>query len=226
MQQSRYWLLSGFRRVKNRLFEKNKFDHFMQQHSKKYFVFALQVHNDSQIKTHSELKSVEKYIELTLKNFSDHADPTIHLVLKHHPMDRGYRNYHKLINQYAKQFQIEGRVHYFCDIHLPTLLKYSLGLVTVNSTTGIQALFHQIPVKVLGHALYNLPKLTNQFALSKFWNHPGQVDTKYFAYFRRELISYSQLNGSFYGISPWKEDYIKNEFESNKKNLEKKTTAA
>lgn len=206
-----YGILSGFRSVKNKLFEKNKFDHFLQQYSRKYFIFALQVHNDSQIKTHSDLKCVEKYIALVLENFSYHADPSVHLVLKHHPMDRGYRNYSKLINQYAKQFQIEGRVHYFCDIHLPTLLKHSLGLVTVNSTTGIQALFHLIPVKVLGHALYNLPKLTNQYALSKFWKNPGKVDSNYFSYFRKELISYSQLNGSFYGISPWTEDYIKNE---------------
>ena len=204
-----YWILSGFRSIQNKLFEKDKFNRFLQRYSKKYFIFALQVHNDSQIKTHSDLKCVEKYIELVLKDFGLHADESMHLVLKHHPMDRGYRNYRKLINGYAKQFKIEGRVHYFCDIHLPTLLKQSLGLVTVNSTTGIQSLFHHIPVKVLGHALYNLPKLTNQYALSQFWKNPGKVDTNYFSYFRKELILYSQLNGSFYGISPWQEVYIK-----------------
>ncbi|MFC6052332.1 hypothetical protein A6M14_08295 [Acinetobacter sp. Ac_877] len=203
------WILSGFRSIQNKLFEKNKFNRFLQQYSKKYFIFALQVHNDSQIMIHSDLKSVEKYIVLVLESFSRHSDPSKHLVLKHHPMDRGYRNYSKLINKYAKQFKIEGRVHYFCDVHFPTLLKHSLGLVTVNSTTGIQALYHNVPVKVLGHALYNLPKLTNQYALSEFWKNPDEVDTNYFSYFRKELISYSQLNGSFYGISPWQEAYIK-----------------
>lgn len=221
-----YWILSGFRRIQNKLFEKDKFNRFLQRYSKKYFIFALQVHNDSQIKTHSDLKCVEKYIELVLKDFGLHADESMHLVLKHHPMDRGYRNYRKLINGYAKQFKIEGRVHYFCDIHLPTLLKQSLGLVTVNSTTGIQALFHHIPVKILGDALYNLPKLTNQYALSKFWKNPGKVDAHYFSYFRKELILYSQLNGSFYGISPWKENYIKNRpILIQQAALKKKTTA-
>lgn len=202
------WVLSGFRSIQNKLFEKDKFNRFLQQYSKKYFIFALQVHNDSQITIHSDLKSVEKYIVLVLESFSCHSDPSMHLLLKHHPMDRGYRNYSKLINEYAKRFKIEGRVHYFCDIHFPTLLKHSLGLVTVNSTTGIQALYHNVPVKVLGHALYNLPKLTNQYALSEFWRNPDKVDTTYFSYFRKELISYSQLNGSFYGISPWQEAYI------------------
>ena len=200
-------ILSGFRRVKNKLFEKNKFDHFLQQHSKKYFIFALQVHNDSQIKTHSDLKCVEKYIALVLENFSYHADSSSHLVLKHHPMDRGYRNYSKLINEYAKQFKIEGRVHYFCDIHLPTLLKHSLGLVTVNSTTTLQALYHHIPVKILGRALYNLPRLTYHYPLAEFWQKPGEVDQEYFNYFRSQLIDYSQLNGAFYGKSFWMKDY-------------------
>jgi len=90
---------------------------------------------------------------------------------------------------------------------LPTLLKNSLGFVAVNSTTGIQALYHHIPVKVLGYALYNLPKLTNQRPLAKFWRNPGKVDQVYFNYFREELINYSQLNGAFYGDSPWMGDY-------------------
>lgn len=215
-------ILSGYRRLKNKLWEKRKFNSFVQQYSKKYFTFALQVHNDSQIKTHSKLKSVEKYIALVIENFSTYADTSTHLLIKHHPMDRGYRDYRKLITQYAKQFNVESRVHYFCDIHLPTALKHSLGLVTVNSTTGIQALFHHIPVKVLGYALYNLPKLTNQYALSKFWKNPGQVDVQYFAYFRKELISYSQLNGSFYGISPWTNAYRNSDVKRNMQTTEKK----
>lgn len=226
VQELKCWIISGLRSIQNKLFEGNKFNSFIQDYSKKYFIFALQVHNDSQIKTHSDLKSVEKYIALVLENFSHHADPATHLVLKHHPMDRGYRNYSKLIQRLAKRFKIESRVHYFCDIHLPTLLKHSLGLVTVNSTTGIQALFHHIPVKVLGNALYNLPKLTNQYALSRFWTKPGKVDSKYFSYFRRELISYSQLNGSFYGISPWVEAHLKDKIASSEKKLEKETTGA
>jgi capsular polysaccharide export protein len=216
-------ILSGYRRLKNKVWEKKQFNVFVQQYSKKYFTFALQVHNDSQIKTHSELKSVEKYIALVIENFSAYADTSTHLLIKHHPMDRGYRDYRKLIGRHAKHFNVEGRVHYFCDIHLPTVLKHSLGLVTVNSTTGIQALFHHIPVKVLGYALYNLPKLTNQYALSKFWTNPGQVDAQYFAYFRKELIAYSQLNGSFYGISPWAKAYSGSNFKGNIRKVDDKS---
>lgn len=118
-------------------------------------------------------------------------------------MDRGYREYTCLIKHCADKYGVRSRVHYFCDIHLPTLLKQSLGMVTINSTTGIQALFHGIPVKVLGRALYDLPRLTTQKPLADFWQNPSQVDEVYFSHFRHQLIQYSQLNGAYYGLSPW-----------------------
>lgn len=196
-------VVSFWRRQKNALLEPKRFKQVIRRYNKQYYVFALQVHNDSQIRVHSQLQSMEKYIEHVIESFSQHADREQHLVFKHHPMDRGYRDYTELISQFAQRFAITGRVHYFCDIHLPTLLKHSLGMVTVNSTTVIQALFHKIPVKVLGDALYNLPGLTNQDSLDAFWKKPGEVDHAYFLKFRQDLIAYSQLNGSFYGLSPW-----------------------
>lgn len=201
-----FWCISGFRRLKNYIFEDRRFQKLLRLNSKKYFIFALQVHNDSQIQTHSDLKSVELYIKKVIENFGTYASKDQHLVIKHHPMDRGYRNYSKLIEKCAIKNNVKGRLHYFCDIHFPSLLKHSLGMVTVNSTTGLQALFHHIPVKVLGHAIYNLPRLTNQYLLKYFWSKPGEVDTIYFNYFKNELINHSQLNGAFYGKSPWMDE--------------------
>lgn len=201
------WIWSLIKRIQHFITEPLTFKKLIAQYSKQYYVFALQVHNDSQILTHSELKSMEEYIQQVVESFALHANSSHHLVLKHHPMDRGYRNYRKLIHRLEIEYGLSGRVHYFCDIHLPTLLKHSLGMVAVNSTTVLQALYHHIPVKVLGYAMYNLPRLTNQYPLSKFWKNPGKVDTEYFQYFRSNLIHYSQLNGSYYGQSPWLNNY-------------------
>jgi capsular polysaccharide export protein len=203
-----HWIWAGVRRVKNSLIEPRSFYRFIEEYQGRYFVFALQVHNDFQIRTHSEYKCMKKYIEMVIEDFALNAEQRHHLALKHHPMDRGYRNYSKLIQQLCKKHGVEGRVHYFCDIHLPTLIKHSIGFITVNSTTGIQALYHRIPVKVLGFALYNLPKLTNQRPLSKFWRNTGKVDFVYFQNFREKLVEYSQLNGAFYGESPWMQNLI------------------
>lgn len=197
------WLLSGLRRVNNALFEPRKIAKLIQQHQQQYFVFPLQVHNDSQIKIHSHLKDMEKYIDLVIADFSRNASPQHHLILKHHPMDRGYRNYQQLIKRLSIEYGCQQRIHYFCDVHLPTLLKNSLGVVTVNSTTGLQALYHDIPVKVLGSAIYDIAGLTDQKQLAKFWINPTAVDPKNYQLFRRNLIINSQLNGAFYGKTFW-----------------------
>lgn len=207
LQEFYSWIYSLLKRIQHHIIEPLPFKIFIQQHSKQYYVFALQVHNDSQILIHSEFKNMEDYIEQVIESFVSNAEGSHHLVLKHHPMDRGYRNYRKLINELAKHYGVVGRLHYFCDIHLPTLLKHSLGMVAVNSTTVLQALYHHIPVKVLGYAMYDLPRLTNQYPLDDFWKDPGKVDDLYYQYFRSHLIHYSQLNGSYYGQSPWMRSY-------------------
>lgn len=198
------WIRSGYRRRKNALVEPPRFRRFIQDYDKQYFVFPLQVHNDSQILVHSDLKNMEQYIHIVIQDFSLHADCNHHLVIKHHPMDRGYRHYATLIQELAKQYGCLSRVHYFCDIHLPSLLKHSLGVVTVNSTTGLQAFYRGIPVKALGRAIYNLNGLSYQNSLSSFWTDRSYLDENHYAQFRTKLISETQLNGAFYGKNFWK----------------------
>ncbi|MCY1245693.1 Capsule polysaccharide biosynthesis protein [compost metagenome] len=73
-----------------------------------------------------------------------------------------------------------------------------MGLVTVNSTTGLQALFHRVPVIVLGRCFYAKPGLTYQGPLDAFWNDPGAVDMSVYTRFRNYLVRVSQINSSFY----------------------------
>lgn len=92
----------------------------------------------------------------------------------------------------------------FHDQHLPTLLKHARGVVVVNSTTGLQALEHQVPVKALGEAIYDMPGLCHQGPLDAFWHAaphsaPDRVLLRRFVSF---LIARSQLNGSFYKAWP------------------------
>ena len=198
-----YWLRSLLRRAINFHIEPHRFLDIIKKHDKRYFVVALQVHNDSQIRVHSDYNDVEEFILEVLSSFASHSPADKHLVFKHHPMDRGYRHYGYLLRKNALTLGIADRVHYVCDVHLPTLLKHSIALITINSTTGLQALFHDRPVKALGRAIYDLPKLTYQGDLNQFWVNPGRVNRLAYRRFRHTLVHYSQLNGSYYGISPW-----------------------
>jgi capsular polysaccharide export protein len=169
---------------------------------RQWFLVPLQVHNDSQIKHHSPYRSIPAVIEEVMRSFALHAPRQQHLVFKHHPMDRAYCDFGSFIADKAHELGLEGRVHYVHDVHLPSLLKHARGVVTVNSTSGLQALYHGTPVHTLGDCLYDIPGLVHQGALADFWHQPGSVDHELYLRFRAHLVRHTQLNASFYAEVP------------------------
>lgn len=163
-----------------------------------FFLVALQVYNDSQIRVHSPWRNMRDFIEWTIHSFAAHAPSDSTLVIKHHPMDRGHTNYAAFIEKCAQTFGVGAQVFYIHDAHLPSLLHRCMGLVTVNSTTGLQALFHRVPVIALGRCFYAKPGLTFQGTLDAFWSDPGAVDMNAFKRFRTYVVRTSQINSSFY----------------------------
>lgn len=193
-----YWLRSGVRKILYRFTERAIGTRLAGELAGKFFLVPLQVFNDSQIRSHSDFRSVRAMIGTVLDSFAREAPPDVHLVFKHHPMDRGHRHYGRQIAQAATAAGIGERVHYVHDPHLPTLLKNARGAVLVNSTTGVSAMFHGTPVKVLGRCLYDLPGLTHQEDLASFWHNPKGPDPDLYERFRNYLIWMTQVIGSFY----------------------------
>ncbi len=165
-----------------------------------YFLVPLQVHNDAQIQIHSGFDTVEAFIHYAVRSFATQAPAATHLVIKHHPMDRGYHDYGKLIRHLERAHQLKERLHYIHDQHLPTLLQHARGVVVVNSTVGLSALYHNAPLKACGAAIYDMPGLTFSGSLKDFWNEAQslEVNRELFRRFRSYLIEHTQLNGSFY----------------------------
>lgn len=172
-----------------------------EQH-KRFFLVPLQVYNDSQIRRHSKYKDVPAFIREVLTSFAGHAPADQLLVFKHHPLDRPYNDYTRLIERESRALGIAERVHYIHDQHLPTLLKHACGVVTVNSTTGLQALYHGTPVIPLGECMYAIEGLVHPGPLDSFWAEPGPVDAELFQRFRTYLVRETQLNASFYAEAP------------------------
>lgn len=197
-----YWMRSGYRKILYRFAERSCEKQLTGALRKKFFLVPLQVFNDSQIKAHSDFRSVRAVIAAVLDSFARHAPPDVHLVFKHHPMDRGHRHYGRQIRESATEAGIEERVHYVHDLHLPTLLQCTRGVVLVNSTTGLSALFHRAPVKVLGRCIYDIPGLTHQGDLASFWHEPTKPDRELHDRFRNYLIALTQVQGSFYSGRP------------------------
>lgn len=202
-QEAIAWLKAPWRKFRDYLPDKRLQQQLVTQADKNFFLVSLQVHNDSQITHHSSYRDVVQFIENTLASFAAHADKSQWLVFKHHPLDRGHRDYRELVEKLAARYQLESRVFYGCDMHLPTLMKHSIGMVTINSTTGLQSVYHKKPTKVMGRAIYDTPKLTDVKPLDAFWQQPKTPDNEFYLRFREYLIEQTQLNGSFYGKSPW-----------------------
>lgn len=167
------------------------------QHSR-YYLVPLQVHCDAQITHHSRYVSIEEFIAEVIGSFAGHAPADTELVFKHHPMDRAYRDYGRLIARLAAQHRVRKRVRYLHEGHLPTLLHGARGTVTINSTVGLSSVYHRTPVKVMGYAVYDMPGLTCQKPLDVFWQAPGEVDHRLYRGFRQYLVAHVLGNGSFY----------------------------
>lgn len=170
---------------------------------KNFYLVSLQVHNDSQITHHSDYADVRDFIAEVVESFAKFAPHGTSLVFKHHPLDRGHRDYTWFIARLARELGVRGRVHYCCDTHLPSLIKSSIGMITINSTTALQSVYHQKPTKIMGRALYDVVGLTDQKSLDEFWSNPTPPDRGFYLKFREYLIEQTQLNGSFYGKAFW-----------------------
>ncbi|HEH4565503.1 TPA: capsule biosynthesis protein [Campylobacter coli] len=193
-----FWFRSLYRKYLYKFTEK-KLNQKIYSLEKKYFLAILQVYNDTQIKHHYK-KSIEEFIEELILSFANHARAKSYLIFKHHPMDRGYRNYSKLINELSQKYHVEGRIFYVHDTYLPTLLKNALGCITINSTVGLSAILEGCPTKVCGNAFYDFEGLAYPKKIHFFWReaHAYKPNPSLVINFKNYLLNTNQFNGNFY----------------------------
>jgi capsular polysaccharide export protein len=202
------WLKSIWRKQKYRYLERHVQKKLTSYMNHRFFLVPLQVHNDAQIHAHSGYDSVSEFIREAMASFANFSPEECILVFKHHPLDRGYHDYSTFIEILAASHGIKNRVMYVHDQHLPTLLNAARGVVVVNSTVGLSAVDHCLPVKVCGDALYDIKGITYQGSLDSFWtaDHADTVNTRIFKNFKNYLIEHTQINASFYKFSYQKSD--------------------
>ncbi len=196
-----FWTRAGVRKLVYERRERGTLEHITAPGGPPFWLVPLQVYCDAQL-GHSRYDSMEAFVEEVVAAFATHAPREARLVIKHHPHDRGYTDYGPLLAELSRAHRLGDRVIYVHDLHLPTLLKAARGVVTMNSTVGLSALYHGTPVKVLGEAVYDFEGMTYQGALGAFFVDPGEVDAPLVARFIRYLRHHNQVNGSFYRRAP------------------------
>ena len=89
------------------------------------------------------------------------------------------------------------------DQHLPTLLDHALGVVTINSTVGLQALHPRHAGDGAGRLDWHSGSWSMPDRWAAFWQDPGLVDQMLYRSFRRHLLEHTQLNASFARMRRW-----------------------
>ncbi|MDO4878324.1 MAG: capsule biosynthesis protein [Neisseria sp.] len=195
----RLWALSGLKRMVYWLADRSFSRRVRKGRFGRFFIVPLQVFNDSQVRVHSDFSSVRNFLIHVMTSFAFHAPGDTRLIVKHHPMDRGFIDYKKVIRHFIRRHpSCRGRIYYVRDTPLPVFLRQGAGMVTLNSTSGISAMLHKMPVITLGRANYDIPGLTYQGSLADFWKKPLPPDADLFHAFRQYHVNITQINGSYY----------------------------
>ena len=163
-----------------------------------YFVFPLQLDCDYQIRVHSNFGGMQEAIETVLGSFARNGPADTLLVVKGHPLDNGLVNWEKRTLAVAAALGISHRVLFLESVDIDSLVCDAVGLVTVNSTTGTLSLRCGVPTIVLGDAVYDMPRITDQKGLDAFWEEPTPPDLAVFEAFRRVLVDRCLINGGYF----------------------------
>lgn len=162
-----------------------------------YFVYPLQLEHDFQLIAYASFRDQSEAIEKVIASFSTTPATSV-LIIKSHPWDPGLTSWRKVIRRVARKYHCTERVHYLDGGDLDEIMRYSRGVITVNSTSGIKALQLGKPVKVLGQAIYDVVGLTHQGDIGDFWQGSMPPDTVLLDSFIKVLAHKYQVRGTFF----------------------------
>nr|WP_319486568.1 capsular biosynthesis protein [uncultured Cohaesibacter sp.] len=163
-----------------------------------FYVFSLQLQSDYQLRSNSPFPHQKKAIESTLVSFARNTGTRTNLILKAHPLDNGFEHWGRFIRKKAKELGVSDRVHYVIGGNLTFMLKHAKGCIMINSTVGLHSVRSGCPVKVLGHAIFDIKGLTHQGTIDSFWTQPQSPDPEFVKDFVKALAGTIQVKGNFF----------------------------
>ena len=169
----------------------------LQADPKSYFLFPLQLATDYQIRAHSPFADAREAIRQVIASFAASGSRR-KLVLIVHPLDNGLVGWARLALTLAREHGVADRVQVLRDGTPLEVLRRAAGVVTINSTVGLTALIEGVPVKVLGNAVFDVPGLTCQDPLDRFWDDPAPPEPELLQAFVRSLVGTTQVSGGYY----------------------------
>jgi capsular polysaccharide export protein len=197
-----YWFKNYYRKFAHVGLNYHISERLLEHHDKKFYIVPLQVHDDTQLGRAANSWNNQKLILKTIVSFARNAPSDRQLVFKIHPMERGHTRDWNFIRQVSALNDVKDRVHVLDGGSLSLLTRHSAGMITINSTSGLSALHHGVPLAVLGQALYRHPELAfcveRGMDLDRFWLEgkaaPENVRHRYLSWIHHECLA----GGDFY----------------------------
>lgn len=162
------------------------------------FLLPLQLEGDFQLRAHSPYKSFAEVIDRVLASFAAHAPERAQLLIKSHPLDAGFENWPQKVEDLARRRGLVGRVVFLDGGRLSDLWPKLRGVVTLNSTAGLEALQAGVPVKTLVPAHFDIAGLTHSDTLDSFWTAPVAPDQALLADYLKAIAATIQVRGSIH----------------------------
>lgn len=162
------------------------------------FVLPMQLEGDFQLRDHAPHGGMEPALREVLASFAAHAPGDARLLVKSHPLDAGLEGWSRVAARLAREAGVSERVSYLDGGRLDVMLAGAAGLVTVNSSAGLEALRMGVAVKCLAPAIFDVAGLTDDRPLDRFWRAPVRPDPGLLADFLKALAGSVQARGSIH----------------------------
>ena len=146
--------------------------------------------------------TADRLIKDVLNAFARQAPGGSRLAFKIHPLERGHTGARRTVMETATRLGIAQRVDVLETGSLGLLIRHAAGVITINSTAGLSAIFHGTPLLVVGKAVYSHPALATcaqgEPRFDGFWSGgpvaDAQLRHRYLAWIRQEAL----VPGDFY----------------------------
>jgi capsular polysaccharide export protein len=161
--------------------------------------FAMQMENDYSLRAYSDFPDNDTAIAAVIGSFARAAAPTARLLLKVHPLDPGLKAWRRRIAALARRAGVADRVAVL-DGALPIdpVIEACRGILTINSTVGVRAIALGRATQVLGRTLYDIPGLTWQGGMDRFWQEAPPPDPSLAQAFIRAIAGCLHVRGVYY----------------------------
>jgi capsular polysaccharide export protein len=173
-----------------------------------YILVPLQVSSDSQIQVAARGWDTPKLIDASLKALlstggAENGGKAEDVVFKLHPLERRSASIKRLIMQKAKQYGVDRRrITVLHSGRIGDLAAQSSGMVVINSTSAFSALHHNIPVLVLGDAVFRHDAIVtvghSEADIAAFFKSRQVKSRAVIDAFLTELKAQSLIPGDFY----------------------------